>query len=61
MAVVRGPKIAVKLAESGQLVAKAWDWLMPREMGKVRAAAQAAVVQAWERVSGAAVMKVLMV
>ena len=26
---------------------------MPREMGKVRAAAHAAVVQAWERVSGA--------
>ncbi len=55
---MRGPKIAVKLAESGQLVAKAYDWLMPREMGKVRAATQAAVVQAWERLSGAAVMKV---
>ena len=40
----RGRKIAVKLAELGQLVSKACDWVMPRETGKVRATTQAPVV-----------------
>ncbi len=50
----------MKLAESGQLVEKACDWLMPRDTGKVRAMTPAVVVRAWERRSGAAAMNASM-
>ena len=46
----------MKLAESGQLVAKASDWVAPRDRGKARAMTQAAEVSVRGWPAGAAVM-----
>ena len=51
--------MAMKLAELGQLVAKAQDWVMPKMAGKARAVTHPAVVRVRERPGGAAVMNAL--
>ena len=49
---VSGRKMAMKVAESGQLVANSCDWVMPRDTGKARAMTPAVVVRVWERRRG---------